>query len=187
MEAAAASSIPWISSGNLCRWMAHVMMLLAAALPKGPPPPRPANLSVDPRDWAQDHSPGPQPVRLCEDEGRRRMARVAGPLLQNGAFEGPKSHREHAHAPNDMGTSDSDVGSQSDGSSSHSRPSSSGEWKTATSDTALVLEGPNLWQAKEHLFNLPKTSAGGDSGCLHSFPCRQSGSCAKEGCTIELE
>ena len=86
---------------------------------------------------------GPQPVRLCEDEGRRRMARVAGPLLQNGAFEGPKSHREHAHAPNDMGTSDSDVGSQSDGSSSHSRPSSSGEWKTAANGATQRL----FWKA----------------------------------------
>ena len=74
-----------------------------AAAPRGPPAPAPVNGPMPaaasapratPRDaavehvWERDHSSGPQPVVILEADGTRRIARVAGPLLPSGRFEG---------------------------------------------------------------------------------------------------
>ena len=41
--------------------------------------------------WEHDHGDGPQPVALLDENGVRRIARVAGPLLPSGRFEASSS------------------------------------------------------------------------------------------------
>ena len=84
--------------------------------PRGPPPPVPVNgpapaaappiadtppsadaaADASGREggaarWEHDHGDGPQPVALLDENGVRRIARVAGPLLPSGRFEASSS------------------------------------------------------------------------------------------------
>ena len=142
-----------------------------ADAPRGPPPPAPVNGPMPaaasapratPRDataeheWERDHSSGPQPVVILEADGSRRIARVAGPLLPSGRFEG---HSESSSSSSTDGEDDDEEdderhGSDDAGSHGHAAGPGSDAEEFTWSESSLILEGPSLAHSKERLYTL---------------------------------
>ena len=142
-----------------------------ADAPRGPPPPAPVNGPMPaaasapratPRDsaaehvWERDHSSGPQPVVILEADGTRRIARVAGPLLPSGRFEGrSESSSSSSTDGEDDDEEDAERHSPDDaGSHSHAAGPGSDAEELTWSESSLILEGPSLAHSKERLYTV---------------------------------
>ena len=106
--------------------------------------------------WEHDHGDGPQPVALLDENGVRRIARVAGPLLPSGRFEASSSSSSSDSA-DDEEDDHEDIADDAVCSPDHGpdeRPEDEDAASLTWSETSLVLEGPSLAHSKEVLYSL---------------------------------